>query len=128
MPGSSSDHGTKREPIATALLFLLFGPLVWALHFLAVYGSQSMLCTVLQNQSPRDQAIDVTIWALTVCAGALVVWALMRPHHLADFLKTSLAGNPFHRATAYFLCLLSAFAIAASALGSLFVDNCDTLR
>lgn len=72
--------------------------------------------------------IGVTIWALTVCAGVLVVWALMCPQYLGNTLKTNIVRIAFYRATAHYLGLLSVFAIAASALGSMLVASCDTLR
>ncbi|KRD95858.1 hypothetical protein ASE63_12650 [Bosea sp. Root381] len=56
---------TKPEPVAR-LLRMLFGPLVWAAHFLLVYAAESVFCRLLDGPGHSIFVITATAIALAM--------------------------------------------------------------
>ena len=56
---------TRPAPV-TRLLWMLFGPLVWAGHFLLVYAAESVFCRLLNGPSHSMLVIAATVIALAM--------------------------------------------------------------
>jgi len=121
-------RATERPAIAT-ILRLLAGPIVWALHFTALYGFQSLACDKRMG-APGAQLLDldavqVFSWAATIVALVVLALAGFAPRHsrqgdgeLQDFVES----------TARFLILLSTAGILLVAATALVIPACPSLR
>lgn len=104
----------------------LAGPLIWALHFGAVYGGQHVACRAsdLGNASIRMGIAGATIVALlAMLLVFLNVRGLVRPASPVDedvpnFLKSA----------TLFLLGLSLFAILGNMLAGFMLPACSSLR
>jgi hypothetical protein len=113
------------------IIYILFGPIVWAVHLLLIYGFQSAGCALTGYS--RDLAFYGTwgIVLITAIAALKLGFAAVRPNLLerslgADVWTGNLrAGN---RAMMRLLAGLSIYAILASGLAPLIVPICASLR
>ena len=63
----------REGSITRTLIFMLLGPIAWALHFLVVYGSHASYCAVGERLPGQpDTVIPVLQWSATIAA-ALVL-------------------------------------------------------
>lgn len=119
-------------PIASTILFITAGPILWAAHFLLVYGAQSAICAVGARTSQPGVGTAATGWvviATLAIAPPLLVF-LWRPAWIAMLLgfraeepDRIFAYKVFR--TASFLALVGVlFACAAS----LIIAPCAQLR
>ncbi|CPR16112.1 conserved membrane protein of unknown function [Candidatus Filomicrobium marinum] len=119
------------RPTVGMILFLLFGPIVWAIHFSIVYSSQSTLCAAADHLDFHpNSAIAAIIFMVSICAVATLVWAISLPSRLAAALGVDLAARraSFYSSVMTLLAWLSVFGIAALALSAFLVDPCAPLR
>lgn len=122
------DHPTIRT-----LLYLLFGPIVWALHLTLVYGVQSVACAVagpgLRPLAGGLDPVQLTILAATAAAllalaggwrglanpgGAMSEGVDERSHFIVDTMRL--------------LLVLSALGIIAAGSATLVLPTCADLR
>ncbi len=122
-----SDVSSSRRMVAT-LLFLIFGPICWALQLTAMYGGQSALCAL----GSVDQGI-VSAWVLAVsvlaglacCAG--IVWTAPTYALFTGTRAESEQWN-FLAFVMRALSALSLLAIAYAGIGALMLPACGALR
>lgn len=127
--------GARPQPGSAVgtIVFLLFGPIVWAGHFAFCYGMQSVACTLASvgQGGSIPVRIDGLIWLATLAAAGLIVAALLARRALASLLRAdvwSASQSAFQRRTMSWLATLSLFAVIALAVGTLLIDSCALLR
>tara|TARA_R100000365_G_C2738108_1_gene67114 strand:+ start:1050 stop:1394 length:345 start_codon:yes stop_codon:yes gene_type:complete len=114
--------------MVATLVFLIFGPICWALQLTAMYGGQSALCAF--------GGVDLTLvsgWVLAVsvlaglACGAGIVWTKQT---YALFTGGSVAGEQwsFLAFVMRALSALSLLAIAYAAIGAIMLPACGGLR
>ncbi|HET6628160.1 MAG TPA: hypothetical protein VFG91_00130 [Woeseiaceae bacterium] len=83
--------GEDPGSVASALIYLLIGPLVWAGHLFLVYAPQSALCafriTGFASIAPR--LIEAVVVAVTVPAAVALLLAIGRPRQTARLFRAA---------------------------------------
>lgn len=114
------------------LVSVMFGPIVWTVHFLLVYGVQSIACAVsrpvLQPSALGLDPVQWTVVAATLAALALVLAPVLwrRPVAAAEGKGDELAV--FIGRSTVLLIAISVFAIAATGSAALVLPTCAALR
>ncbi len=104
----------------------LAGPLVWALHFGAVYGGQHVACRIAD---PGNASLRIAIAGVTAVAILVLVFIFLNVRQLVRPAPPFDQDVPtFLRAVSLSLIGLSLFAIVATALAGLMLPSCPTLR
>lgn len=123
-PGAPSPAASRRFGRST--LYLLFGPIVWSLHFFVLYGPQSLLCA----RGEIEVVGPVLTLATVVCALALL-GAVVAPARLARLLRLAprpAARQAFLDAVMRVLAALSLFAVLAAGAAIWILPSCPSLR
>ena len=122
-----NDVSSSRRMVAT-LVFLIFGPICWALQLTAMYGGQSALCAFGGVDQPlvSGWVLAVSVLAGLAC-GAGIVWTKQT---YALFTGGSAAGEQwsFLAFVMRALSALSLLAIAYAAIGAIMLPACGGLR
>lgn len=108
------------------MVFILFGPIVWALHFLAVYGSQSLLCARAMPES-----VPPIVSIATVASLAVLVGAMSAPGALARVMRSGHWPEPhqtFISSVMLTLVALSLLGVAWAGGTMLILPSCSVLR
>jgi hypothetical protein len=113
---------TPRSTVAT-ILWLLFGPIVWATHLTTIYAAHALLCARGAVDAPASVAIVATILALTFMAAAAKMAARPReaPGRHAE-------EQSFHRRVMLWLTALSALAVVWAGTAAAVIPACTPLR
>jgi hypothetical protein len=118
----ASPDRTFRGSIAAALLYLTFGPIVWAIHLTFIYGTHTLACTGTTPEGATFAVLAVTAVALVAIFAALAASATVRrragPEGPLAF---------YHRAASW-LTWLSVFGIACAGAATLIIEPCLALR
>ncbi|ASY66045.1 putative membrane protein (plasmid) [Sinorhizobium sojae CCBAU 05684] len=121
----------REAPIASAILFLLSGPTLWAGHLLLVYGFQSATC-VVGSGSVAPSALIQT-WVVLATLGAILVlcFGIFFPDRLAHMLRYDMP-DPHNRTFSIrverLLSLLSLTGVIWSGTSIFLIDVCGILR
>ena len=112
-----SDTPRSRERFLLRTGLCLSGPLVWALHFGAVYGVGHVGCatSLVGGQAMRAAVVIATLAALL---GAAVLFGICR----------RVQERTFFRPVSLWLLGLSAYGICATGLAAIFLPACAPLR
>lgn len=123
---------SREGSIAGTLLFMLFGPLVWALYFLVVYGGHASFCAAGDRLPGMPaEVLPILLAAATAAAMALIAGALLWPSAPRRLLRAVPAGNPeagFVTRVMRLLALLSLFGVGFAGIAMLIVPLCQQLR
>ena len=104
----------------------LAGPLIWALHFGAVYGGQHVACAT-GLLTPGLTRLGVGVATIAAVLAILMVWAHAK--RLVTPARPVSADVPaFLEAVTLFLLGLSLFAILAAGLAGILLPACPPLR
>lgn len=121
------DRNSPRRMIGT-LIFLIVGPILWAVDLTAIYGAQSSLCAFGGLPNP---AIAFVVGAISVALTILAIYCLLSPARVFRFLT----GSPpptdqwsFLRDAMRALAALSALAMLYFAAAALFLPGCSPMR
>jgi hypothetical protein len=126
--GSRSNH----QGIGT-LIFILVGPLVWTLHLILIYGSQSSLCALnlSADRSGENAAVVAIVLVATIVGVAVVGFSAVR----ARFVHALIArGDPPEDQIGFIVTImrvlagLSILAMFYAGLGAVILPACDQLR
>jgi hypothetical protein len=122
---------SRAEPTLRTSMFVLFGPIVWAVHFLILYGAHASICAA-GDRLPLvgREMLPWLFAAATAAALLLVAAALLWP----GALRRLLGATPVLAAEGLFLTrlmralgILSSIGIAWAALAILLVPRCAPL-
>lgn len=122
------DDKTSARQMIGSILFLIAGPILWAINLTVIYGAQSSLCAFRALPENVIAAIVVvTTLALMATAGAFIVW----PQIVFRLLVGAAPPTdqwPFLNGTMRILAALSALAMLYFATASLTMPACAALR
>ena len=120
-----SEPGTDPRFIRLTLTSLA-GPLIWALHFGAVYGGQHIACSASEAGT---LPIRLGIIVATLIAGLALLVVFAHARKLVRPAPPAGADVPafLHSVTRYLLGL-SLLAVLASGLAGLMLPGCPSLR
>ncbi|MHA6298328.1 hypothetical protein [Devosia sp. CAU 1758] len=121
------DRNSSRQMIGT-LVFLIAGPILWAIDLMLIYGAQSSLCAFGALPLPGVSIIvGGTSVGLALMAGGIWLWPEPSFRTLAG---TSPPTDqwPFLRGTMRLLAALSALAMLYFAAAALLLPACGGLR
>jgi hypothetical protein len=104
-------HGSR----AISVALWLSGPTIWAVHFILVYASESVLC-------PRPAGVAAHAF-LVVLSTAAAIPAIVALAYLGG-RGAFVAEGPFLRSTGIALSSLAAIAVLWTAMPSLFLTAC----
>ncbi len=115
-----------RLPSATHDLLLLFaGPIVWAVHFIAIYGLNGVVCA-RPGRAGQWAGLAWEAWAISatgvLAVALLAAWVASRPRSEGEHSRR------FVRWTSLALAALAALAIAWETLAVFMVPACSPLR
>jgi len=121
----------SRRTIGT-LIFILTGPLLWAGHLTAIYGSQSSMCAFGVGTSDGGQNLLVSgiIGVVTLAFVALIGVAMARPHTVLGWLarREPPPDRTFLTWVMRLLAALSALAIIYAGAAAIILPACAQLR
>lgn len=98
---------------------LLLGPILWAIHFAALYLTHTLVCVSLQKDAPT--LVPVIIAVATLFAAAPIILFLLWPRLLRRWHGDS---GAFLRATLKLLLVLSLVAIVWAGISGFMVPVC----
>lgn len=110
---------SSRESFVLVSIILLMGPLLWALHFAALYLIHTLVCVNLASDAPT--LVPIIIAVATLLAAAPILLFLFWPRLLSRYRGD--AGS-FLRATLTLLLVLSLGAIAWGGMSALLIPAC----
>lgn len=127
---SNAEHASPSRWSLTAIIgFLLAGPIIWALHFLFVYGGHTLMCVLGLSDA---HVIRATVIAAGGAALALLVFIARAARRWRRYVVESdgdaAASAEFQMYATLLMILLSAAGIAWSSLAAFFIVPCETLR
>jgi hypothetical protein len=137
LPGDlmEADGGRKENMRSTAgtLVFILIGPIAWALHLSVLYFSQSMLCAHGAADTGIAFGIGLAPFIIGVAtAGALllVMSATLFPQRASRLLSAGWGGETgeFNMRVMGALALLSSIGVAWGGLAALILPSCGQGR
>jgi hypothetical protein len=123
---------SNRQGIGT-LIFILFGPIVWAVHLTLIYGGQSSLCAfhVGEDKSGGNTIVVAIILITTAVLIAAVGFSAVR----ANFVHTLIArAAPCAEQIGFIVTImrilagLSILAMLYAGIGAVLLPACDQLR
>lgn len=126
--------GEDPGSVASALVYLLAGPLVWAGHLFLVYASQSVLCAfrITGVASVDPVAILAVVAAVTVLAAAALLLMIWRPRDTARFLRAAGfldgANGAFMMSVMRLLSTLALAGVLWAGAAVLLLQACPQLR
>ena len=107
-----------RDGLVAVLALVLAGPLLWALHFTALYLMHTLLCA---RAAQGASLVPLGIGLATLLAAAPILLLLFWPRALFRHLGES---RFFLRATMQTLLVLSLVAILWGGIAAFFVPAC----
>ena len=125
-------YSSNRQGIGT-LIFILVGPIVWAVHLTLIYGSQSSLCAfnLGEDRSGGNDAVVAIILIATAVFVAIVGFSAVR----ASFVHTLIArADPPEEQFGFIVTImrilagLSIVAMLYAGIGAVILPACDQLR
>lgn len=124
-------YRSNRQDMGT-LIFILLGPIVWAIHLTLIYGSQSSLCAFNAGESAAGRNVVVgIILAATVLCIAATGYSAARPgfvHALVARATLPAEQAGFIVAVMRLLAGLSILAMLYAGLGAVMLPACEQLR
>jgi len=111
----------KEGPGSFALIamLVLIGPILWAIHFTALYLTHTLVCISLTRDAPA--LIPIIIGIATLLAAAPILLFLFWPRLLGHWHGDS---GTFLRATLKLLLVLSLVAILWGGISGFMVPGC----
>lgn len=100
-------------------MLILIGPILWAIHFTALYLTHTLVCVSLARDAPA--LIPIIIGMATLLAAAPILLFLFWPRLLSRWHGDS---GTFLRATLKLLLVLSLVAIVWGGISGFMVPAC----
>lgn len=124
----SDGNKTNRRIEIGGILFLLAGPILWALHFLAIYGAQSTLCALGEPGLGILNSVNVAIIGATVVGVTVLGWLVIAPNALQRMMSDAQSSDTFIISVMRLLTLLSIVAIIWEGAAFSLLPACDQVR
>ncbi|MFC7517581.1 hypothetical protein ACFQUU_21445 [Herbaspirillum sp. GCM10030257] len=105
-----------------SLLLLSSGPLVWAIHFLLIYGLTGIVCA-RPGLQPEWLGIGILGWGIAM-ATIIAIGGILAIHLRIRRMRNDSADNDFIYRTSAWLGVLAGIAIVWEALPVLLVPAC----
>ena len=122
--GTAPPGGHK---LVGAVLYMLLGPIVWAVHLAIIYGSHAVLCARDWADGPLDARVIIAI--ATGIGLAITIPATLAGWHWSRATNRDTEGaSAFQHSVMSLLALLAAIGIAYGGATPLFVTTCLQLR
>jgi hypothetical protein len=122
---------SNRQGIGT-LIFILVGPIVWAVHLTLIYGSQSSLCAFNLNEDRGESSAVVAIILLvTALSIAVVGFSAVRPNFIHALIARGMSPTEQAKFIVTIMRVLSGLSILAmfyAGLSAVFLPACEPLR
>jgi hypothetical protein len=122
---------SNRQGIGT-LIFILVGPIVWAVHLTLIYGSQSSLCAFNLNEDRgENSAVVAIILLVTALSIAVVGFSAVRPNFIHALIARGMPPTEQAKFIVTIMRVLSGLSILAmfyAGLSAVFLPACDPLR
>jgi len=118
-------------PTVGTLIYILFGPIVWAVHLTIIYGFQSAGCALTGYSAGFSFYGALGIALVTAIAALKLLAAALWPSLIERGLGASTWGGELHagnRTIMRWLAGLSIFAVLASGLAVFIIPVCASLR
>jgi hypothetical protein len=119
----TNTHDRHEAPLARTMLAMLFGPIVWALHFTVLYGTHTIVCA----RATTGDAATITALAASVVAVALLLAGAFAVYRRRATQHAS-ATTRFCRDVMLLLALLSACGVAWAGATALLVAPCPAFN
>ena len=115
-----------QAPVIGALVYILFGPILWVLQLAAVYGGHTLLCT---GGAPLDLA-RLMVLATTIVAALILLAFLVAQRRAARFfgLLEDTSGRRTYDSLSRMIGILSMIAIIWAGGAALVVTACMQAR
>jgi hypothetical protein len=128
-PRPATREGAASPPhqkLVGTILYLLLGPIVWAVHFTIIYSTHALLCERGLAGGPLDArliiAVATGIGLVISIAATLAGWRSRRAN------RDTQGVSAFQRDVMSLLALLATIGIAFGGATALFVTPCLLLR
>jgi hypothetical protein len=122
---------SNRQGIGT-LIFILVGPIVWAVHLILVYGSQSSLCAFnLSEDRGENSAVVAIILLVTAMSIAVVGFSAVRANFIHALITRGIPPTEQVEFIVTIMRVLSGLSILAmfyAGLSAVFLPACHPLR
>lgn len=106
-------------------LWCLMGPLIWAVHFGVLYGTQHLACALSDSENIIWLKIGIILLTL-ICIAVLLI-PIIKPQ-LLEVLDTPSTLAPHTKKTLSYiarcLCVLALFGVSAAGLATIFLREC----
>jgi hypothetical protein len=112
-----------------ALLFMLWGPLLWSVHLLLTYGPQSALCAT--GEARLTPLVPALVLVLTALFAVLLVAGFRWPRLAARLLRLDMRDDAqwtFMASVSRNLAALSFAGVVFNGMAALLIDPCAQLR
>ena len=126
--------GEDPGSVASALVYLLAGPLIWAGHLFLAYASQSVLCAfrITGIASVDPMLIEAAVVVVTVLAAAALSLTIWQPRGTARLLRAAGfldgANGAFMASVMRLLSALSLAGVLWAGATVLLLQACPQLR
>jgi hypothetical protein len=117
----------KEPPVASAILFLLTGPILWAGHLTLVYALQSVTCAIGAFQSAAT-IIPAFVASATLVAAMLILVAIWLPGRLTRYRSGRGESQTFLNSVARLLSILSLTGVLWTGSAAFALEACSQLR
>ena len=119
-----------RANVVGTILFILFGPIVWAIHLGVSYAAHAALCAAGDRLPLGPDALPWILGPATILALLLIGAAMLSPNLVRAPTRAGREGEDVRFATAVMrtLGLLSLLGVGYFGLAMLFVPLCLPLR
>ncbi|WP_034885589.1 hypothetical protein [Ensifer aridi] len=117
----------REPPVASAILFLLTGPILWAGHLTLVYAFQSVTCAIGAFPSAAT-VIPAFVALATLVAAMVLLVAIWAPERLTRYRSERGENQTFLRAVSRLLSVLSLTGVLWTGSAAFALDACGRLR
>lgn len=126
---AAKDVGRSGPSTAGTAAYLIIGPLLWSIHFTALYATQSGACAIFG--AGVEPVMTTVILLATLVVVVLIAAAMLKPRATSNLLQPGRWAEPVQRFCDRVMALLGAlslFAVIGAAAGALLLPSCPPLR
>ncbi|MGR3571829.1 hypothetical protein [Brevirhabdus sp.] len=131
--GEGNSDEAEFHAESDSLWRITLSPVIWALHFVTVYGATAIYCAKLVPDEGAILGLRYGIAAVTVAAVLAIVligwrswkhWGYLKTHDYRHELSVVEHRHRFLGHAAFLLSVISLIAVLYSSLPAIFIGNC----